>query len=59
MAILDLVEFLENGHGNDDTVLFESGNCCGVVQQDIGVQYISLLDDGFQIRGFFYTQGGA
>ena len=27
------------------------------MQQDIGVQHISFLDNGFEFRGFFYTQG--
>jgi hypothetical protein len=39
-------------------VLFEGRDGGGIVEQDIRVQDIGFLDDGFQ-GGFFYAQGGA
>jgi hypothetical protein len=37
-------------------VLLEGGDGGGIVEQDVGIQNIGLLGDGFQV-GFFYAQG--
>ena len=58
VPVLDVIQFLQDGHGNHDVVLLEGGYRRGVVQQDVGVQHIGLLDDRFK-SCFFYAQGGA
>lgn len=56
MPVLDVVQLLQNSHGDNNVVLVEGCHCGGVMQQHIGIQNIRLLDDGLQC-GFFYAQG--
>ena len=58
VPVLDVIQLLQHGHGDHDVVFIEGGDSVGVVQQDIGVQDIGFLDNGFQ-GGFFYAQGRA
>ena len=50
--VLDVIEFFEHGHGNHDLVLCESGNCCGVMQQDVSVQYVDFSMCRFELGDF-------
>ena len=46
---LHLVEFFDDGEGNDDIVFLEHEECIGVVKQDVGIKHKLL---GINVRGF-------
>ena len=46
LAGFELVEFLEDGHRNDDVVFFEVEEGVGIVNQDVGIEDVEGVSGG-------------